>query len=476
MEPPPENNIALSDDQRFKINSITELGISNDQVVALNSLVECGWNMDIAKGLAEQFEKDRVTNKGIIPVGRNRSLGARAVSLDVEAGGKGDVIITQSFLQSVYDFIYNIVARIRHSVGKLFFRKKNMTVEEEIIDFRHLYVRKYSNLHPTFYLGTFSSASKRCIDDRMFLICYLHDFRNNHCNRTAKSFISDSGFNEFIKSHRVLFWACDVTTVEGKKVMLKLKVTEAPAIIVVAPVIYPPHIAPFQAPKMRAHGKIESKELYSLDDIKRKIQSFIAMGLPVERDFPVPYNESVQSFRKLRAEQDAEYRRCLAIDQKYEMQRQDELRRMHEENEREAQKLRMMQEKSKDLGQRKADAKAMLSNIDENTPDSIRVSFKFPDGQRQVQPFLPTDTIQALYYFVLSQEMVPAKFNLFHANPRKQVKCSPLDPKITMKDSGISNETLLVEWEADSSSLEDSSDYSDWEEEEEEEATETFLQ
>lgn len=356
-----------------------------------------------------------------------------------------------SIFEVFWRFFHSLITPGDHMIDQV----ANQTrIAEEITQFRAEYDTKYGAEHPVFYLGGFDSASKDCVREGRFLMCYFHDFSKSECSRVANNILSAETVRQVLNTGQILFWACRTDTPEGQRVMRKLNVTNIPQMVFLAPVVNPFGNVGRYGTQMKLRGRITEPILFSVPDLIEKIFGLVSANTEYIQPIQEDRRRTVVN-RDIRAEQDEEYLRSLRADQERDKKRQEEEKRDKERLLRLEQKAERREEQRNDLLKNKELAKTRLSIVDEVDASTVRIVLKFPDGARHERKFLPSDPIQSLYYFALSQEITPAKFSVTQTHPRREVKCMPTDPVITLEESAIKNEMLFINFDEETSSEEE---------------------
>lgn len=79
-----------------------------------------------------------------------------------------------------------------------------------------------------------------------------------------------------------------------------------------------------------------------------------------------------------------------------------------------------------------------------DSPNSLRIVFKFPDGQRIERRFLNTHSLKDIYNFVFCHPNSPDDFEITTNFPKRILQCNSTEAhQVTLQQATISNREVL---------------------------------
>lgn len=327
-----------------------------------------------------------------------------------------------------FRFIFSSLVDLFQFFWSLFESNTNQAITdynpiENINEYSRYFNETFGVNHPRFYQGSYSQALNEAKRNFKYLIVYLHDNNSEDCNKIARETLANDAVIDLCNNQTYLFWSCSINLPEGDKVFKALKAKRCPFIGIIL----------LRRTKMTLALKIQgpigpNDFLTQLTQLRSEFDGELAT-LRFE-------HEQRQETALLRQQQDAAYAECLKNDQervRKEKEEQEAKRRQEEED-----KRKLIEEQ--DLKQRLRNE--FKSQPDASTPDSIKLSFKFPNGNRLERIFIKTEKIKNLYNFVFCQEDCPKNFCIFTNFPRREIECSHTSESLLI-DCGINMSMIL---------------------------------
>ena len=145
-----------------------------------------------------------------------------------EDGGGGGPFSIFGFVRYIFRMCYNALTSNLMLLLNLF---RGHTPDRivtdplgDVLNFISSYNEKYSPQHPVFYQGTYSQALNDAKRELRFLLVYLHSEHKNATQAASlcRNALANSEVIEYI-NRNMLFWACDVSSPEGKLFEFKMR-------------------------------------------------------------------------------------------------------------------------------------------------------------------------------------------------------------------------------------------------------------
>uniref|UniRef100_A0A8R1TRL7 UBX domain-containing protein n=1 Tax=Onchocerca volvulus TaxID=6282 RepID=A0A8R1TRL7_ONCVO len=262
-----------------------------------------------------------------------------------------------------------------------------------------------------FFNGSYDDAINECKNSLRFMIVYLHNPSHESCDRFVRETLLSYQMKQFLDRNDILLWGVSVRSQEGYKVSMALRENTYPFLGLLC----------MRETRMVLVLRLEGE--YELEPMLFTIQTSI--------DENRSYLDAIRNERHQREvnnrilrEQESDYQRSLAADRA----RLNERRRV--ESERKMAEMKKAEEKKKEQEKKeKLDAIRMklASELppESQAPDCIRVSVRFPNGERFERRFDVTNSLELLFNATLAHENCPPNLTLLSSYPRKQLNCAP---------------------------------------------------
>ncbi|MCP9257795.1 FAS-associated factor 2-B [Dirofilaria immitis] len=262
-----------------------------------------------------------------------------------------------------------------------------------------------------FFSGSYEDAINECKSSLRFMIVYLHNPSHESCERFVRETLLSYQMKQFLDRNEILLWGVSVRSQEGYKVSMALRENTYPFLGLLC----------MRETRMVLVLRLEGE--YELEPMLYTIQTAV--------DENRSYLDAIRNERHQREvnnrilrEQESDYQRSLAADRARLSERKK------------AENERKMAEMKKYI--RKFHAVAIVQKLDairmklaselppeSQAPDCIRVSVRFPNGERFERRFDITNSLELLFNATLAHENCPPNLTLLSSYPRKQLNCAP---------------------------------------------------
>lgn len=336
----------------------------------------------------------------------------------------------------VFQFCYNTISSIITTILSIFQNNERIVTDPlgDVVNFIQAYSEKYPN-HPVFYQGTYAQALSDAKRELRFLLVYLHSESTNSqdvqafCSQT----LSDNSVIQYI-NRNMLLWGCDVSSPEGYRVSHSINARTYPIMVLVG----------LRANKMIIMGRMEGD--CTPEELLRRLQMVVndnevwlsqARSERLERSLT----------QSLRQQQDEAYEQSLKADQEKERRKQIEREELLKAQQAEEDLRRAEQEKKDQIAQLKVGISSRVPSEPQlNTPNSISVVFKLPNGARIERRFLNTDSLQDVYNYIFCHPASPDTFEITTNFPKRVLynqEIANTSSCITLNEAGLKNREVL---------------------------------
>nr|CAG4652067.1 EOG090X0B12 [Triops cancriformis] len=410
-----------SQEQDEKLLQFQEMTGIHDAELSRSILAQHDWNLEAAihdhLGLEDDDVDRRVHSAPPLDEIQGQGILARQSSTPVLNGNN------QSFVVNLFrGFLYTLFNPRRAVTDPL----------GDITSFISQYDAKYGPTHPTFYQGTYSQALSDAKKELKFLLVYLHSPDHQDTERFCRSTLTSPSVISYINEN-MLFWGCSVTLPEGYRVSQALRENTYPFLALVV----------LRLNKMTIVGRLEGYVGPEL--LVQRLQALVSDNEAFLVAARADRNE--RSFNQsLRQEQDEAYQLSLMADREKEAKKRQEREEKEKAERQKQQELLEEEQKRQSMIQCKADAVALVPNEPAAAdPDSVKLLFRLPSGQRLERRFLKTHTLRDIYHYVLSHPESPFNFEIASGFPRRNLPCLPEEGKHlpTLSEAGIGNAEVL---------------------------------
>ncbi|VDN58804.1 unnamed protein product [Dracunculus medinensis] len=278
-----------------------------------------------------------------------------------------------------------------------------------ISDFKECYGEAATAIN--FHASSYNEALAECKKSLRFMLVYLHNASHQSSERFVREILLNDRMNHFIQRNQILLWGASVQSQEGYKVSMALRENTYPFLGLLC----------MRDNRMVIVLRLEGD--YELEPMLYVLQLAI--------DENRVYLEAIRNERnqreadmRIRREQEMDYERCLAEDRaKLNEKRRVENEKLLAEKLEAEQKL-LEERKKQQFESKRAEIIRNLPQQPENS-GSIRVSVRFPCGDRFERKFNLDDSIELLFNATLAHEKCPSNFSLLSSYPRRQLNCAP---------------------------------------------------
>ncbi|EFO16453.2 UBX domain-containing protein [Loa loa] len=296
------------------------------------------------------------------------------------------------------------------------FRAPPLAVADSRGDVRH-FIDEFnarfgdSNNGIRFFTGSYDDAINECKNSLRFMIVYLHNPSHESCERFVRETLLSYQMKHFLDRNEILLWGVSVRSQEGYKVSMALRENTYPFLGLLC----------MRETRMVVVLRLEGE--YELEPMLFTIQTAI--------DENRSYLDAIRNERHQREvnnrilrEQESDYQRSLTADRARlnERKRAESERKMAEMKKAEEKKKK--QEKKEKLDAIRVKLASELPP-ESQEPNCIRVSVRFPNGERFERRFDVTNSLELLFNATLAHENCPPNLTLLSSYPRKQLNCAP---------------------------------------------------
>ncbi|ANB12137.1 Ubx3p [Sugiyamaella lignohabitans] len=281
-----------------------------------------------------------------------------------------------------------------------------------------------------FFLGGYTEALEKAKTDLKYLVVVLQSEEHDLTADFNRNVLLSPQVIDLLKREDIIFWAGNVKESEAYQVASGLEVTKFPFCALIAP---SPRTPTSSVLVMTVLCKLQGATMDSnefVSEIEERMEAHSPKILALVLD-----KQERDTSRRLREEQDSAYERSLQADRERLRKQEEERKKADEERERQEREAREAQEKE-DLLQRNQTqwrqwrAQQLRKKLDLVSPSSgantpslssspssttnaavagarpARISLRLLSGERVVQLFSPTDTLEDLYAFVECHELL----------------------------------------------------------------------
>eukprot|EP00040_Diaphanoeca_grandis_P014545 m.73866 g.73866 ORF g.73866 m.73866 type:complete len:465 (-) comp24600_c1_seq1:374-1768(-) len=248
----------------------------------------------------------------------------------------------------------------------------------------------YSDRHPRIFDGSLVDAMNFAKKELKYLIIVIHSPKSEPSNRYLQDTITSEDFTLFSDNNLVM-WAVSTADRQGVQACTSLRVSSFPSTALVAFVEGQMKVV------WRQSGFLQTPQL--LEKLAELMEQYQPAMIAEQQE------RSQRVFdRQIRQQQDQEYEASLQADRERELKKNQEQaeKESEEKNARET-KLREEQEaeeKLKNRGATLAQKRQSLPEVPKDGEPSVKLRFKFPNGQRLDRVFSPDHKLQCVYDFV----------------------------------------------------------------------------
>lgn len=328
--------------------------------------------------------------------------------------------------------VFRTISKISAFLINSYFRKIDPL--SDVREFKSDFNLKYSENHYEFFSGTYGDALKKAKSEIRFLLVYLHSPAHYNSDRFCRDVLSSDVVTCILMQYNVVLWGVSVRSHEGMRVSKVMHESTYPFLALILP----------HNQNMEVVHRIEGCEAGE-EFVER-----LRLVLEQQENYLVVARTEIETRvqnRRLRDEQDREYKDSMAsdIERKRKLDEEKEVR-IREEME---QNKRLEEAKVQRANTERRKSELMMyfsenqTSLDE--PDSIEIRFKFPNVKPISNRFLQEHTVSRLYDFVFSSEDSPENFQIAMNLPRKVLYLA-CNGEMSLSEVGITKScTLFVE-------------------------------
>jgi hypothetical protein len=291
----------------------------------------------------------------------------------------------------------------------------------------------HGTTHPRFFRGSCQQALLRSKTDARFLLAYLHDHSSQECSHFCERILSSAHFQGFVDDN-FLLWVGDVALPEGRAVRRALRVTQQPAVVILAHGDLAAGMGGVHAGRdggdnpVQALGTVQGARALDAESLVASLVQHLERFEPLLVAARAEQNERLNE-RLLREEQEEEYMRSLA---------EDEAKERAEEEAREAAEAAALAEAAREAAEAQAVADdeaataarrvARLAKAATLPPEppagegATRLVIRLPDGRRLDRRFEKIAKLQVAIDYVESEDPDGDDVDLVSNFPRKVFK------------------------------------------------------
>lgn len=432
----------LTNEQTEKVLQFQDLTGIDDINVVRDVLIRHQWDLEVAiqeqlnirEGRPSMYATESrapqvVNDRYLQHIFSNTSRSGGAAVGPSHNGIKG-------FLGYVFNYVFNFCyasfSSILTAVISLFRDQERIVTDPlgDVLKFIRSYNEKYAE-HPVFYQGTYAQALNDAKRELKFLLIYLHKENNHDSTNFCRTTLANPAVVEYV-NRNMFFWACDISSPEGFRVSHSINARAYPILVVVG----------LRANKMIIMGRMEGD--CTPEEFLRRLKTVVG-------DNEIWLNQARSErlerslTQSLRQQQDEAYEESLRADQ--EKERQKQLLREEAQREQDAisAELQAVLQRKEDLARLKIDlASQVPSEPPADSSDSVRVVFKFPDGQRIERRFLSTHSLRDVHNFVFCHPSSPDDFEITTNFPKRILQCNSSNAtEVTLLQASIANREVL---------------------------------
>uniref|UniRef100_U5EWD1 Putative fas-associated factor 2 n=1 Tax=Corethrella appendiculata TaxID=1370023 RepID=U5EWD1_9DIPT len=435
------DNDGLTNEQTEKVIQFQDLTGIDDMNVCRDILIRHQWDLEVAfqehLNMREGRPSVYATESRPPQVVNDRFLqhvfSNNRASFSTPPSGIGGYI--GYFINYVFNLCYSTLSSIITAFLGMFRDRERIVTDPvgDVLNFIGSYNDKYPQ-HPVFYQGTYAQALNDAKRELKFLLVYLHSDTNAEAAQFCRNTLSNQQVIDYI-NRRMLFWGCDIVSPEGYRVSHSINARSYPIMVMVG----------LRANKMIIMGRMEGE--CSPEELIRRMDTVTsdnevwlqqARNDRLERDLT----------QTLRQQQDEAYEMSLRADQEKERRKQlerEEQLRIQQEIEAE---LLAEQERKEDIERLKLELTSKVpSEPPQNSPDTISLVFKLPNGMRIERRFHSLNSLNDIHNFIFCHPDAPDSFEITTNFPKRVLKCETKDAEnvLTLLDVGLkSREVLFV--------------------------------
>ncbi|KAK9767901.1 UBX domain-containing protein 10 [Basidiobolus ranarum] len=314
----------------------------------------------------------------------------------------------------------------------------------------------YGGVRPEFFVGGYSEALSRAKRDVKYLLVILLSEGPENNRTFCQNTLSSERLINFLREQEVIVWGGDTRGPDGYQVSTALQARTYPFVGLIGL-----QSAPNGVPKMTLIEKIQGQTTPDVI-IQRLTIQFQRTSTELQR--AKSEHQERQESRSIREQQDEAYRQSLLADQEKERKAREERERVEKERS-EVERIEKARAKleADRLKYRQYLITVLPNEPSTEEPNTARLSFKMPSGERVVRRFRGDEKVEDVYAFVdtyslsadrdfeaVSQNPVPDyvheyTFHLVSPFPRTVVELSSKDLKIRDVPALWPSANLLIE-------------------------------
>ncbi|TGZ57594.1 hypothetical protein CRM22_009913 [Opisthorchis felineus] len=280
---------------------------------------------------------------------------------------------------------------------------------------------------PPFYEGSYAQALQEAKRSLRFLVVYLHGDSHEDTRTFCEKTLLDSDVIRFLDNReQIVFWGCNIKSPEGYRVSRTLREHTYPFIGVIGLTsLTVPEFGHFANSTigMALLGRIEGA-VQPIDLIQQLTSIFEEhQGATIAARLDRREREAAA---RIREEQDLAYKQSLERDRAKLAAREEEQRNAALEAAEQARLRRRQDALKRARANRRTRWRVCLPpEPEQNSPSTVQLSVKLPNGRRVHRTFRVNDSVKILYYFILSHDDAPENFEIQANFPKRLLPCQP---------------------------------------------------
>ena len=291
----------------------------------------------------------------------------------------------------------------------------------------------YGTNHPQFAPETYSNVIARAKRELRFALIYIHSPKHRDTDRFCRSVIVTDRFRNFVTSENLIFWSCNSFFPDGYSASQAVSFSSYPFMFLVG----------LKNSKMVILKTFEGYQNLEATIARIKIavdnNEVHLISARLDRETNLVNN-------LIRQQQDAALEESLRKDQEKERKLQEEASKkaefekfLKDKEDEEKKRFNSIMELKKTLVEELSDEPDPFSE------DSIKLSFRLPNGKRLERRFHKNDPIKQLYFFVFCNDESLINFKLKTNFPSRELPGHSPIPEVDL-DSEEMNRQL---WNCD---------------------------
>lgn len=256
---------------------------------------------------------------------------------------------------------------------------------------------RYGQNEIPFYRGGYTQALELAKTELKYLIVILQSDEHDLTDQFNRKVMLDPRVVAFFKRPDIVVWAGNVKESEAYQVATGLEVTRFPFGAVIAPSPKSP-TSPVLVMTVLSKLRGEMNAGAFISTIEEKMETHQPKLLALVLD-----KQERELSRRLREEQDSAYQKSLAADRERETKAREEKERLEKE---ERDRIQLEQDQDQWKKWKAQEIYNKLKNAEGTEEKKARISIRLLSGERVVQSFRASDTVEDVYGFVECYDLI----------------------------------------------------------------------